>query len=246
MPTIFRIALLLAAATLAQADEVRVAVAANFKPCLEALASQYEHGLIISSGSTGQHHAQIVAGAPFDVFLAADIARPSDLEQRGLVVPGSRFTYAQGELVLWWPTPPVPEPADVCAALAHGSLRHLAVANPGTAPYGAAAVAVIDACGGLGDVRQVTGRSVGQAWQFVASGNAQAGFVARSQVVGAGHGLVLPVAAGMHEPIAQQAVLLAASPRLEAARAFLEFLRSDAARLVIAGYGYVVPDESAP
>jgi len=230
----------------APAAEVRVAVAANFKPCLEALAPAFEHTLVVISGSTGHHHAQIVAGAPFDVFLAADVKRPADLEQRGLAVAGTRFTYAGGELVLWWPEPPNPSPQTICEALSSLELIHLALANPRTAPYGVAAMEVLDACAPAPRPGVVTGQSVGQAWQFVATGNAQAGFVARSQMVGREVGLILPAPPDMHAPIDQQAVLLTSAREPDAARAFLDFLRGDQARVTIAAFGYSVAPTSEP
>jgi len=146
-------------------DEVHVAVAANFADCMEELGTLFEqntgHQLVISRGSTGKHFAQIKAGAPFDVFFAADSARPALLEAEGLTVPGSRFTYAIGELVLW-----------------------MAIANPRLAPYGLAAKQALTSLGIWDELepRLVMGQSVGQTWQFVATGNAQLGLVAQSQL----------------------------------------------------------------
>lgn len=237
------------------AAEVRVAVAANFATCLEALAGPFAertgHAVVVIQGSTGRHHAQIVAGAPFDVFLAADARRPADLEHRGLVVPGSRFCYAVGELVLWWPDPPEPRPQDLRAALLAAPLQHLALANPRLAPYGEAAVQTLAALDlpGRATFERVQGQSIVQAWQFVASGNAEAGLVARSLLAAgdaAPTGLVLIVPPTLHDPIEQHAVRLRGAREPAAAAAFLDFLRGEAAGAIIAGFGYRVPAPDRP
>ena len=235
-----------------RAERVDVAVAANFAPCLADLAGAFHaatgHDVMAAAGSTGRHHAQILAGAPFDVFLAADSARPRALEASGHAVPGSRFCYAEGALVLWWPAPPSPAPADLRTALDHPDLRHLAVANPRLAPYGAAArqtLVALDAWAGREQAR-VIGQSVAQAWQFVASGNAQAGLLARSQLADGKGGLVLPVPPALHDPVTQDAVLLTRAENSAAARAFLQFLRGVDAAPIIAAWGYGLPAAGAP
>ena len=130
-------------ATGLRAEEIRVAVAANFRPCLDVLVEEFEastsHEVVVASGSTGRHYAQITAGAPFDIFLAADSRRPRELEASGHAVSGSRFCYARGVLILWWPTPPTPAPTNLQDALTSPHLKHLALANPRLAPYGEAA-----------------------------------------------------------------------------------------------------------
>lgn len=236
----------------AGAERVDVAVAANFAPCLADLADAFgaatDHEVVAAVGSTGRHHAQILAGAPFDVFLAADSARPRALEASGHAVPGSRFCYAEGALVLWWPAPPHPAPADLRAALAHPDLQYLAVANPRLAPYGEAARQTLVALG-MWDGREqarVIGQNIAQAWQFVASGNAQAGLLARSQVTDAAGGLILPVPTDVHESVAQDAVLLTRAAGSVAARAFLDYLRSPEAGRIIAARGYGLPADGAP
>ena len=227
------------------ADEVRVAVAANFLPVLEALEPRFTaatgHRIAASSGSTGTLFAQIEQGAPFEVFLAADSERPRLLAERGRAVPGSRFTYARGRLVLWrgdaGPEPPGPE------LLRARRFHHLAVANPATAPYGAAALAVLERLGLAEDLRSslVVGESVAQAFHFVAAGGAELGFVALSQVrahrVPTGSWWLVPET--WHPPIEQQAVLLAAGN--PAARRFLTFLASPEAAATIRRFGYEVP-----
>jgi molybdate transport system substrate-binding protein len=235
-------------ATGVRADEIRVAVAANFRPCLDVLAAEFEastsHEIVIASGSTGRHYAQITAGAPFDIFLAADSRRPRELESSGHTIPGSRFCYARGVLILWWPAPPTPAPISLRDALTSSRLKHLAVANPRLAPYGEAAreaLQALDLWDSLAP-RLVQGQSVGQAWQFVASGNAQAGLVARCQLHDRPDGLVLEIPRSLHAPIVQEAVLLADAEHPAAAREFLAFLRGSLARAVIADFGYELPD----
>lgn len=237
-------AVLLLAPVNLHADPLRVAVASNFKPAMEALIAPFErrsgHDVAVSYGSTGKHYAQIINGAPFDVFLAADVERPARLEEEGVAVAGSRFTYAVGTLVLW--SPGGLAGGDGRAILEAGEFRFLAVANPAIAPYGRAAEQTLR---GLGlwehhQARIVRGENIGQAYAFVRSGNAELGFVAGSQLVGE-QGLAQTnwvVSAELYDPIEQQAVRLTDSG---SARAFLEFLRSPDATAVIRSYGYSTP-----
>lgn len=225
----------------AAADVVRVAVASNFADAAQALAVAFErdsgHQVQLVPGSTGKHYAQIVNGAPFEVFLAADADRPRLLEHAGLAVPGSRFTYALGRLVLW---SPLPDQVDAAGhVLAGDGFRRLALANPGLAPYGRAAREVLERRGQWRRLqgRLVQGENVGQAYQFVHSGAAELGFVADSQVMGmAGSRWDIP--ADLHAPIEQQALLLQSAP---AARAFLDFVASEAGRALIQAHGYHTP-----
>ncbi len=226
------------------AAELHVAAASNFSPVLEALipdfAARTGHRVIVSYGASGTLYAQIRNGAPFAVLLSADAQRPQRLEAEGLAVPGSRFTYALGRLVLWSPSPQRVDAAG--KVLAGGEYRFLAIANPDTAPYGAAARAVLEALGLWPAVqgRLVQGENIGQTFQFVASGNAELGFVALSQTIGHG-GSRWVVPPDLYPPIGQQAVLLTAGRDNPAARAFLDFLQSETARQQIAGAGYGLP-----
>jgi len=227
------------------AGEVRVAVAANFSTTLQRLAegfaAQTGHRVIASSASTGKHYAQISNGAAFDIFLAADAERPALLEQRGLGVSGSRFSYAQGRLVLWVPDDGgLADPRDYLAAAA---FRRLAIANPRLAPYGRAARQVLEGWqlwDRLQD-RLVSGENIAQALQFVATGNAQAGLVALAQVLALPadqRGSYRPIPSGLHAPIDQQALLLRASPPAEAFLAYLKGAQA-AAQMREAGYAVV-------
>jgi molybdate transport system substrate-binding protein len=245
-----RFALLLLIALLlgmpAQAGEVHVAVAQNFAATLQeisrAFSSATGHSVISSAASTGKLYAQIENGAPFEVFLSADSERPRLLEERGLAVKGSRFSYALGRLVLWSAQPDLVDPAG--AVLAKTGWRHLAIANAELAPYGAAAREVLIQRG-LWDAvrgRLVQGEDIAQTFQFVATGNAELGFVALAQLAGAERGgsrWLVPDS--LHAPIEQQAVLLARAKDDAAARALLDFLRAPEARARISQAGYALP-----
>ena len=232
----------------AQADEVRVAVAANFATPLKTLAAEFEkesgHTLALSAGASGKLYAQIKSGAPFDVFLSADDETPARLEKEGDAVSGSRFTYAVGRLVLWSAQPNTVDAQG--AVLKTGNFKHLALAAPHLAPYGAAAVQTLTQLGLLAALqpRFVQGESIGQTYSFVGSGNAELGFVALSQVfengrINQGSGWIVP--ASLHEPLRQDAVLLTRSRDKAAARALLAFLQGSKARGLIRAFGYEAP-----
>lgn len=218
---------------------VNVAVASNFLTPLKIIAKGFEAktgiAVKISSGSTGSLYAQIAHGAPFDVFLAADVREPKRLEEDGLGVAGTRFTYALGKLALWGRMDKDPRAALLEGASGRmGPDFHLAVANPKTAPYGAAAMVLVKKLGILPN-RLVLGENIAQTFQFVWSGNAQMGFVALSQVSRAKlPGRVWEVPSDVYPPIRQQGILLHDG---KDARTFLAYLKTDAAP-VIAQYGY--------
>ena len=200
---------------------------------------------MLSLGATGKFYAQIRHGAPFAVLLAADDETPARLVKEGLGVAGSTFTYAVGQLVLWSTQPGVVDAQGaVLGNMATGQLpSKIALADPKLAPYGAAAVQVMDKRGLVNALRPhwVTGENIGQTFQFVKTGNAALGFVALSQVmvdgqIASGAGWVVPTQ--LHEPIRQDAVLLKTGENNAAAKALLQYLRTDAARAVIRAYGY--------
>lgn len=229
----------------ALADEVKVAVAANFTAPMQEIAKAFEqdtgHRLTASFGSTGQLYAQITHGAPFDVFLAADDSTPAKLESEDEVLAGSRFTYATGALALWSAQADLVDAEG--AVLRNGSFKHLAIANPKTAPYGLAATQVMQAQGLREQLnpRLVEGQSIGQAYQFVASGNAELGFVALSQVYRDGklsEGSAWLVPAELHDPIHQDAVILNKAADNPAAQALVDYLRGERAASIIRSFGY--------
>lgn len=234
----------------AAAAEIRVAVAANFADCLEEIAQVFtdstDHRLLASRGSTGRHYAQIKSGAPFDVFLAADMKRPALLEDEGLALPGTRFTYAEGRLALWIPKAVPEDNRDMTDILAAAEFDHLAIANPRLAPYGLAAQQALESLDLWNALqsRLVIGQSVGQAWQFVATGNAEVGLVAYPQILAAeeAEGQWWKIDPPLHEPILQQAVLLKTAENTEAALAFLEFLKGHRARMIMIRSGYLIPE----
>jgi molybdate transport system substrate-binding protein len=226
------------------ADSITVAVASNFARSAVELAERFEAEtgipVRLSNGSTGKLYAQIVNGAPFDVFLAADTERPARLEQTGHAVPKSRFTYAKGALVLWSRSA-----GDCQVALGDGSSGRIALANPKTAPYGKAAVEYLSGAGFWDSVsgRAVYGENINQALQFVATGNAVVGLIAKSQLAAP----ELPAAActwevpsASYTGLEQQAVLLARAADNAAAKSFYAWLQSDAARKIIGRHGYEV------
>jgi molybdate transport system substrate-binding protein len=229
----------------AHAGEVQVAVAANFAVPVAQLAPGFQdatgHTLKVSVGATGKFYSQIVAGAPFEVLLSADDETPRRLLADGWAVPGSAFTYALGKLVLWSAKPGFVDGQG--GVLGTGRFTHLAIANPKTAPYGAAAVQVMRSLGlaeALGS-RLVTAESIGQAYQFISTGNADLGFVALSQVAVPGkppagsYWLVPPT---LYDAIRQDAVLLKAGEKNPAAAAWLAYLKSPAAQALIRSFGY--------
>ena len=238
-------AALMFAALGAQADEVSVAVAANFAGPLARIAEGFTaatgHTLKVSSGPTGKFYSQILSGAPFEVLIAADDETPKKLITGGHAVAGSQITYAIGQLVLWSAQPGLVDAQG--AVLASGRFTRLAIANPKTAPYGLAALEVLKARG-LSDAvapKLVTGESIAQAYQFVATGNAEIGFVALSQVALPGKsatGSMWRVPQDLYTEIRQDAVLLKAGASNPAALALLEFLKGETARRIIRDHGY--------
>lgn len=239
--------LLLGIGSHARADEVAAAVAANFTAPMKQIAAAFEadsgHKVLLSFGSTGKLYAQIANGGPFDMFLAADTVRPEKVEAEGLGVSGTRFTYAVGTLVLW-----SPDEKQVDAAgevLKNGQFKHLAIANPKTAPYGAAAVEAMTRLGVYPaiEARLVQGDSITQTWQFVATGNAELGFVAASQLIKDGQplgGSQWAVPTELYTPIRQDAVLLKHGANNPAATALIEYLKGEKAAGIIRSYGYAL------
>jgi molybdate transport system substrate-binding protein len=234
---------------------LRIAVAANFQGTLNRLVADFAQSeqfeVVVSTGASGLLYGQIVQGAPFDLFFSADADRPLALERDGLIVPGSRYTYAEGVLALW--RPGAPAAGTVERLLTAPDVGVLAIANPQTAPYGAAAEQVLARFGLLNDppFRIVRGESIGQAFQFVASGNATLGFVALAQLIefdarngrdSLSEGVIVDPM--LYEPIVQQAVWLSRARGNPLAPAFLEFVRSPAGRALVRAAGYALPDET--
>lgn len=232
----------LVAAGPALAAETNVAVAANFTEPAKEIAARFKqrtgHTATLSFGASGQFYAQIANGAPYQVFLSADLERPQKAEIEGLAVPGTRFTYATGRLVLFSRTPRLVDSGG--AILSRGGWEKVAIADPKAAPYGQAAVETLLSLKLYDGVQPklVQGASIAQTLQFVQTGAAELGFVAFSQVINERGGSRWVVPARLHSPIDQQAVLLKTGANNTAARAFLQFLRGPEARAIIRRYGY--------
>jgi molybdate transport system substrate-binding protein len=227
-------------------EEVRVAVAANFRTTFNSIAKQFEeetgHKVLVSPGSSGKLYVQIQNGAPFDLFFSADTRRPELLEQEGLAVHGSRFTYAVGRVTLWSSDPSVIK-SDGKTVLNQEKFEYLAIANPRTAPYGQAAVQILKALHVWEQVRDrlVYGENIGQAFQFVFTNNAQLGFVALSQALDPkfkNMGSRWDVPPHLYDPLTQQAVLLKRGQHNPAAKTFLVYMRGKTALDIIEQFGY--------
>ena len=231
----------------AHAEEVNVAVAANFTAPMNIIATDFEkdtgHKAKLAFGSTGRFYAQIKNGAPFQVLFSADDETPAKLAQEGLAEPASRFTYAIGSLVLWSAKPGFVDANG--AVLKSGKFNKLAIANPKTAPYGRAAIETLTKLGFLSTVEPkfVQGENIAQTFQFAQTGNADLAFVALSQVMKDGkvtEGSAWQVPAEMHEPIRQDAILLNSGRGNLAAEALLKYLKTDKVKTVIRSFGYGV------
>jgi molybdate transport system substrate-binding protein len=225
------------------AAETKIAVAANFTAAAKDIANAFEaktgHKAVLAFGSTGKLYTQIANGAPFEAFLAADQKRPQKGEAEGLAVPGSRFTYAKGRIVLFSVDAKLID--DEGKVLGKpDAFTKLAITNPKTAPYGAAAVEAMEKLKVYAGVKAklVRGDNLAQTYQFIVTKNAQLGFVAYSQVVKTEGGSKWVVPDNLYAPIRQDAVLLKTGKNSEAAKAFLTFLKSDEAHAILKSYGY--------
>ena len=234
-----------ALAASAQAETLTVAVAANFKKPAEEIGAAFKaktgDEVKYALGATGQFAAQIRNGAPFDILLAADDTTAPALAKNGLALASSNFVYARGTLVLYSTTLPVKEQGE--QILRKGDFAHVSIANPKTAPYGTAAIEAMKKMGVYDALKPkiVEGSNIGQTFDFVATGNAQAGFVALSQAIGAGKGQWWVVPQADYAPIDQSAILLKPGENKAVAKAYLDFLRGPEARTVIEKYGYTIP-----
>lgn len=232
------------AVTPAFAEQILVAVAANFVPPFREIAIEFEkstgHQLQVAGGSSGNFYSQIKNGAPFDVFFSADVERPKLLEDEGIGVKDTRFTYATGRLVLWSPNADLIKGEET---LRFKQYRRLAMANPKTAPYGVAAMQAMQKLELWESLQPhiVMGESIGQTMGFIESGNAQLGFVALSQVMDPkikGKGSRWDVPTTLHEPIKQDVILLTKGKDNPAAKALMVFMSGPQAKAVIERYGY--------
>jgi len=232
------------------ANEIRIAVASNFYPTMKAIVEEFElennesskiNKIVLIPGSSGKHYAQIINGAPFDIFFSADQARPVLLEEQGIVKNESRFTYALGKIVLWSPANGLVDSEG--QVLYDNNFRFLAIANPKIAPYGIATKEALISMGLWNNMgkKVVKGENIAQAFQFINSGNAELGFVSFSQLMSPNFSLVgsfWEVPKSLYNPIEQQAVLLSDSLL---GRNFMEFIRTDKVLNIISKFGYDLP-----
>jgi molybdate transport system substrate-binding protein len=219
------------------AADINVAVAANFTEPAKEIAALFErktgNKVVFSFGASGQFYTQITQDAPFQVFLSADQERPEKAVSEGFAIPGTRFTYAVGKLVLWSRDP-------------DGTFTKIAIANPVAAPYGTAAIETMKALHVYETLQPkiVQGNSIAQTFQFIDTGNAELGFVALSQVIERKEGSRWLVANNLYSPIKQDAVLLKKGADVEAAKAFLEFLKGPEAATIESKFGYGTPESN--
>ncbi|RIX42562.1 MAG: molybdate ABC transporter substrate-binding protein [Rhodocyclales bacterium GT-UBC] len=236
---------LLCATLSVQADEVQVAVAANFTGPMQVISALFErdtgHKASLAFGATGKFYAQITNGAPFEILLSADDETPAKLIKEGYGVAGTPFTYAIGKLVLWSADPKLVDAKG--AILKKGGFKHLSLANPKAAPYGAAGMQVMTKLGVAEAIKPliVQGENISQTHQFISTGAAELGFVAYSQVIkngqiGSGSGWIVP--ANLYDPIRQDAVILAKGKDKPAAIALMNYLKGEKAQAVIKSFGY--------
>ena len=240
----------LSVSSLARAEEINIAVAANFAAPMQEIVAAFEnttqHRVSVSLGSSGKFYAQIRNGAPFQLFFSADQAKPNALEHDGLIVSGSRFTYAQGALALWSAN----DDFVVNASFDFTADGYkLALANPKLAPYGKAAIETLESMG-MKEISQhnwVLGENIAQTYQFVHSQNAGLGFVAVSQIMRDGkiaRGSAWLVPSGSHHPIRQDVVMLKRGENSKTTQDFLDFVRSETAQKIIQSYGYTTPSQT--
>lgn len=229
----------------AQAETISVAVASNFTAPMQKIAVQFEkdtgHKAELSFGATGKFYAQISNGAPFGILLAADDTTPAKIAAEGKGDAASRFTYSIGKLVLWSKQDGYVDAKG--EVLKTGKFQHIAIANPKLAPYGLAAEQTLTKLNLLDRIKPkfVQGENIGQTYQFAATGNAELGFVALSQVMEDGkikQGSAWLVPADLHEPIRQDAIVLNAAKDNVAAKALMDYLKGEKARAIISAYGY--------
>ena len=240
---IVTLAALIQAPSPAYAASTNVAVAANFTDAAKEIAALFKtktgHDAVLSFGSSGLFYTEIKQGAPFQVFLSADAERPQKLADEGFALPQSRFTYAIGKLVLWSKAPNAIKGVDTLKA---NAFSKLSIADPNSAPYGVAAIETLKALEIYQSVEKkiVMGASIAQAFQFIETGNAELGFVALSQLINTQSGSRWMVPQNLYSEIRQDAILLKSGEQNEAAKAFLDFLKSPDARSIITKFGYVI------
>jgi molybdate transport system substrate-binding protein len=251
----FTLVVVALAAVNASAQELRIAAAADLKFGLNDLAEQFEKQtqtkVDVTYGSSGNFFSQIQNGAPFDLFLSADISYPKKLETAGAGEPESLYEYAVGQIVIWMrPDVKLNLRSLGWSALLEATVKKIAIANPEHAPYGRAAVEALQKAGIYERVKAklVYGENISQAAQFAQSGNAQAGILARSLALSQGmkEGQIWEIPAETHAPIEQAAIVLKAAKNKQAAERFLEFMKSEAGQRILEEHGFSIPSSAYP
>ena len=238
---LLKIVLLFLVPNIVFAETLKVAVASNFQSTMRKIVSVYEeqtgHKVILSTGSSGKHFAQIINGAPYDVFFSADVERAHELERTGFAIKGSRFTYAEGRLVAWGLD--YQKGQALSELLKEKKVNTVAIANSRVAPYGKAAEQVLDAISDTQnlDVKIVKGENINQAFVFVTTGNAQLGILSYAQIIESGHTNYWLIPSDLYQPIEQQAVILKHS---SAAQSLVDFFKSEQAKKIIRQQGYTL------
>mgnify|MGYP000321358293 CR=1 FL=1 len=231
------------------AKPLHIAVASNFSKTMQLLIKEFEHSadfrVAMSVGSSGKFYAQIKQGAPYSIFFSADQIKPIQLQKDGLAVIDSRFTYATGQLALW--STRSESISQLQSKLKNQEFNTVAIANPKLAPYGGAAIEVLQKLNltNKSNLKIVQGENVSQTYQFVSTGNADLGFVALSQLLtteGRSNGTYWLLPTTMYQPIKQDAVLLTRASEDQRAQSFLTFMQSNKASAIIAKYGYLVDE----
>ncbi len=234
----------------AAAEEITIAAASDLNFAMKDLMAEYEkasgHRVKLSLGSSGNFYAQIQNGAPFDLYLSADIGYPKKLEEAGLAVPGSLYRYAVGRIVLWTNHAARRDVSKGLTVLLDPSIKKIAIANPKHAPYGRAAVAAMEHFKVYESAKErlVLGENISQAAQFVESGACEVGIVALSLAMAPAmkaKGVYWEIPAEAHPPLEQGAVIVKTSTHQEAAKQFLEFMRGDKGREIMTRYGFILP-----
>lgn len=235
-----------APATAAEHQTLKVAAAADLEFAFKEIGAVFEQQtgtrVAFSFGPTGLLARQIMEGAAFDVFAAANIAFVDDVVKAGVCDGRSVEVYARGHIVVWWPKTRVADPPRAFSDLADASFAKIAIANPEHAPYGIAAQQALQSSGlwELMKPKLVYGENVLQALQFAQTGNADAAIVALSLATVASEGTFLQIPQDQHQPIDQALVVCGKEPRVELGRRFAKFMNSDRGRAIMRRYGFLL------
>jgi molybdate transport system substrate-binding protein len=250
---ILLVCLALVFSRLSFAQEITVAAAADLQFAMQEIAEQFQRetgkNVKLIFGSSGSFFQQIQNGAPFDVFLSADLNYPKKLEAAGLTEPGSYYQYAKGRIVIWVPKDSALDVSSGLKSLLNPNIKKIAVANPQHAPYGQAAIAAMQKEGIYDKVKDkfVLGENISQTASFVVSGAADVGIVALSLALSPSmrdKGRYVEIPTNEYPPIQQAGVILSSSKNKPAAKQFLSFIKTTAVAETLRRYGFDVQSEA--